>query len=140
MSKEFEEFVRDLFGKTVDTAVNAGIQTLVTGQDFGDAFKQQAGLAAISSVLGQESPLDFFRRSQPTAPAPQQQQQPTVSTGTLPPKVQRQPTPSATSPESTVNMEAINKSILRGLGLDPETPLGIPSLKDRGRGRKSRRN
>jgi len=123
-----DELFRQILDKIVPTAVNAGIQTLVTGQDFGDAFKQQAGLAAISSVLGQESPLDFFRRPQPTAPAPQQQQ-PTVSTGTLPPKVQRRPTPSATSPESTVNMEAINKSILRGLGLDPETPLGIPSLK-----------
>jgi len=125
-----EELYRKVLGGLVDTAVNAGIQTLVTGQDYGDAFKQQAGLAALSSILGEESPLDFFRQQQqqPTAPAPQQQQ-PSFSTGTLPQKVQRQSIPSATSPESTVNMEAINKSILRGLGLDPETPLGIPSLK-----------
>lgn len=128
MSKKAEEFFRNLLGKTVDTAVNAGIQTLVTGQDYGDAFKQQAGLAALTAISGKDSPLDFFKQQQqqPTAPAPQQQ--PTAPVGALSQRVQRQLPPSATSPESAVNMEAINKSIMRGLGLDPETPLGIPSL------------
>lgn len=58
------EFFRDLLGKTVDTAVNAGIQSLVTGQDYGDAFKQQAGLAALTAIAGRQSPLDFFRQQQ----------------------------------------------------------------------------
>ena len=119
-----EELFRKLLGKTVDTAVNAGIQSLVTGQDYGDAFKQQAGLAALTAISGRQSPLDLFRRQQtPTTPASQQQRP------TAPQTVSRQRTSSATPSESAVNMEAINKSVLRGLGLDPETPLGIPSLK-----------
>ena len=119
-----EELFRKLLGKTVDTAVNAGIQSLGTGQDYGDAFKQQAGLAALTAISGRQSPLDFFRQQQtPTAPASQQQRP------KAPQIVPRQRTPSATPSESAVNMEAINKSVLRGLGLDPETPLGIPSLK-----------
>jgi len=59
-----EELFRKLLGKTVDTAVNAGIQSLVTGQDYGDALKQQAGLAALTAISGKDSPLDFFRQQQ----------------------------------------------------------------------------
>lgn len=70
-----EELFRQILDKIVPTAVNAGIQTLVTGQDYGDAFKQQAGIAALNTVLGQKSPLDLFKQQQATAPAPQPQPQ-----------------------------------------------------------------
>jgi len=124
MSKEFEEFVRDLFGKTIDTAVNAGIQTLVTGQDFGDAFKQQAGLAAISSVLGQESPLDFFRRPQPTAPASSPSNV-TVSRGSTAPTIQRRPAPTLT-PEQQQQVEFL--SVMKGVSEEEAKADLFPSL------------
>jgi len=84
-----DELFRQILDKIVPTAVNAGIQTLVTGQDYGDAFKQQAGLAALSSILGEESPIDFFKKPQTTAPAPQQQQQAAPQPRVLTPQERR---------------------------------------------------
>lgn len=118
-----EELFRQILDKIVPTAVNAGIQTLVTGQDFGDAFKQQAGLAAISSVLGQQSPLDLFKQQQTTAPAPQQQQQPPPQQVAISPRV--------LSEQDKKNIEAL--SVIKGISEEEAEaslfpPEGITSI------------
>ena len=106
------ELFRELLGKTVDTAVNAGIQSLVTGQDYGDAFKQQAGLAALTAISGKDSPLDFFRQQQqqPGTPVPSRQNV-TVSRGSKAPTIQRQPVPLSQKQQQQVDFLAMNKGI-----------------------------
>lgn len=125
MGKKAEEFFKNLLGKTVDTAVNAGIQTLITGQDYEDAFKQQAGLAALTAISGKDSFLDFFKQQQqqPTAPAPQQQ--PTVSTGTLPQKIQRRPVPTLNQ-EQQQQVEFL--SVMKGVSEEEAKADLFPSL------------
>ena len=77
------EFFREILGGLVDTAVNAGINSLITGQDYGDAFKQTAGLAALSSVLGggsqKPSIIDLFQKQQQETQQQQQQAAPTLT-------------------------------------------------------------
>ena len=130
-----EELFREILGGLVDTAVNAGIQTLVTGQDYGDAFKQQAGLAALTSVLGgnNQSPLDLFRRQQQQQPQQQQTSRvapsgATVSTGSGPAKIQRRPIDGEDTDTSGINMGALRKAM--GLPKDGGiTDLNIPEEK-----------
>jgi hypothetical protein len=54
---------------TLDTAVQAGITSLVTDVDFKDAFKGQAALNMAGSILGGGSPFDLFKNkaAQPAA-------------------------------------------------------------------------
>ena len=74
-----EELFRKILGSVVDTAVNAGINTLITGQDYGDALKQTAGLSLLGSVLGggsqKPSIIDLFQKQQQETQQQQQQQQ-----------------------------------------------------------------
>jgi len=62
-----EELLIKFLGKTLDTAVQAGITSLITDVDFEDAFKAQAALNVAGSVLGGTSPLDLFKPKQPAA-------------------------------------------------------------------------
>lgn len=71
-----DELIRNFLRSTVDTAVQAGITSLVTDVDFKDAFKGQAALNLAETVLGGKSPLDLFKpkTAQPAAqPAAQAQ-------------------------------------------------------------------
>jgi hypothetical protein len=124
MSKKADDFFKNLLGKTVDTAVNAGIQTLITGQDYEDAFKQQAGLAALTAISGKGSPLDFFKQQQqqPTAPP----QNVTVSAGTPPAKIQRRTVPRPLTPEEKQQVEFL--SVMKGMSEEEAKADLFPSL------------
>ena len=121
-----EELFRKLLGKTVDTAVNAGIQSLVTGQDYGDAFKQQAGLAALTAISGKDSPLDFFRQqqTQPQSTAPASNV--TVSRGSTAPTIQRRPVPRELTPEEKQQVEFL--SVMKGVSEEEAKADLLPSL------------
>ena len=121
------EFFRELLGKTVDTAVNAGIQSLVTGQDYGDAFKQQAGLAALTAISGKDSPLDFFRQQQqqPGTPVPSRQNV-NVSRGSTAPTIQRRPVPRELTPEEKQQVEFL--SVMKGMSEEEAKADLFPSL------------
>jgi len=56
-----DELIRNFLRSTVDTAVQAGITSLITDVDFKDAFKGQAALNLAETVLGGKSPLDLFK-------------------------------------------------------------------------------
>ena len=120
-----EELFRELLGKTVDTAVNAGIQSLVTGQDYGDAFKQQAGLAALTAISGRQSPLDFFRQqqTQPQSTAPASNV--IVSRGSATPTIQRRPVRPLT-PEEKQQVEFL--SVMKGMSEEEAKADLFPSL------------
>jgi hypothetical protein len=61
------ELLTKFLEKTLDTAVQAGITSLITDVDFEDAFKAQAALNVAGSVLGGTSPFDLFKPRQPAA-------------------------------------------------------------------------
>jgi hypothetical protein len=61
------ELLKKFLEKTLDTAVQAGITSLITDVDFEDAFKAQAALNVAGSVLGGTSPFDLFKPKQPAA-------------------------------------------------------------------------
>jgi hypothetical protein len=63
------DLLRDFLQSTLDTAVQAGITSLITDVDFKDAFKGQAALNIAGSVLGGGSPFDLFKNkaAQPAA-------------------------------------------------------------------------
>ena len=62
-----EALLRKFLESTLNTAVQAGITSLVTDVDFEDAFKGQAALNIAGSVLGGGSPLDLFKPKTPAA-------------------------------------------------------------------------
>jgi hypothetical protein len=64
-----DELLKKFLKSTLDTAVQAGITTLVTDVDFKDAFKGQAALNVAGSILGGGSPFDLFKNkaAQPAA-------------------------------------------------------------------------
>jgi hypothetical protein len=68
-----DELLKKFLKSTLNTAVQAGITTLVTDVDFKDAFKGQAALNVAGSILGGGSPFDLFKNkaaqpaAQPTA-------------------------------------------------------------------------
>ena len=62
-----EELLKQFLKGTLDTAVQAGVTSLITDVDFEDAFKAQAALNVAGSVLGGTSPLDLFKPKQPAA-------------------------------------------------------------------------
>ena len=138
-----EELFRELLGKTVDTAVNAGIQSLVTGQDYGDAFKQQAGLAALTAISGRDSPLDFFRQQQ-TPPQTQPRRQTTaipVLQGTMPATRQMNPSRANLPPqgESSVTLPDLSggsfkvpEVLMGGQTLKQEPDVEITDIDNRG--------
>ena len=65
MDELFKKFLSGL----VDTAVTAGVTSLVTDVSFKDAFKVTAGTNVLGAVLGGGSPLDLFSNKQaPAAP------------------------------------------------------------------------
>ena len=121
------EFFRNLLSKTVDTAVNAGIQTLITGQDYEDAFKQQAGLAALTAISGKDSPLDFFRQQQqqPGTSVPPRQNV-NVSRGSTAPTIQRRPVPRELTPEEKQQVEFL--SVMKGMSEEEAKADLFPSL------------
>lgn len=63
------DLLRKFMQSTLDTAVQAGITSLITDVDFKDAFKGQAALNVAGSVLGGGSPFDLFKNKagQPAA-------------------------------------------------------------------------
>jgi len=71
-----EELLKDFLKGAASSAVQAGIVSLATDADFKDAFKTIGGLNLAGSVLGGDSPLDFFKPKQaaarPAAPAAMQ--------------------------------------------------------------------
>ena len=56
-----DELLKNFLKSTLDTAVQAGITSLVTDVDFKDAFKGQAALNLAETVLGGGSPMDLFK-------------------------------------------------------------------------------
>jgi hypothetical protein len=64
-----DELLKKFLKSTLNTAVQAGITTLVTDVDFKDAFKGQAALNVAGSILGGGSPFDLFKNkaAQPAA-------------------------------------------------------------------------
>lgn len=69
-----EELLKSFLKDAASSAVQAGIVSLATDADFKDAFKTIGGLNLAGSVLGGDSPLDFFKPKQdaarPAAQAP----------------------------------------------------------------------
>jgi hypothetical protein len=63
------DLLRKFLQSTLDTAVQAGITSLITDVDFKDAFKGQAALNVAGSILGGGSPFDLFKNkaAQPAA-------------------------------------------------------------------------
>tara|TARA_R110001592_G_scaffold188438_2_gene433739 strand:+ start:120 stop:1037 length:918 start_codon:yes stop_codon:yes gene_type:complete len=59
-----EELLNKFLSKATESAVQAGIVSLATDVDFKDAFKTIGGLNLASSVVGGNSPLDFFNNKQ----------------------------------------------------------------------------
>jgi len=62
-----EELLNKFLSKATESAVQAGIVSLATDVDFKDAFKTIGGLNLASSVVGGNSPLDFFNNKQAAA-------------------------------------------------------------------------
>lgn len=62
-----EELLKNFLKGTLNTAVQAGITSLVTDVDFEDALKGQAAINLAGAVLGGDSPLDIFKAKQPAA-------------------------------------------------------------------------
>ena len=62
-----EELLNKFLSKAAESAVQAGIVSLATDVDFKDAFKTIGGLNLASSVVGGDSPLDFFKNKQAAA-------------------------------------------------------------------------
>tara|TARA_R110000751_G_scaffold14809_1_gene47811 strand:+ start:2706 stop:3608 length:903 start_codon:yes stop_codon:yes gene_type:complete len=62
-----EELLNKFLSKATESAVQAGIVSLATDVDFKDAFKTIGGLNLASSVVGGDSPLDFFKNKQVAA-------------------------------------------------------------------------
>ncbi len=62
-----EELLAKFLKGTLNTAVQAGITSLITDVDFEDAFKGQAALNVGSALLSGGSPLDIFKNKQPAA-------------------------------------------------------------------------
>ena len=62
-----EELLKKFLSKATESAVQAGIVSLATDVDFKDAFKTIGGLNLASSVVGGNSPLDFFNNKQAAA-------------------------------------------------------------------------
>jgi hypothetical protein len=78
MEELLKQFLKDAAG----SAVQAGIVSLATDVDFKDAFKTIGGLNLASSVVGGDSPLDFFKNKQVAAgPTGQAAQAPATTTG-----------------------------------------------------------
>lgn len=75
-----DELLKKFLKSTLDTAVQAGITTLVTDVDFKDAFKGQAALNVAGSILGGGSPFDMFK-NKAAQPAAQGQAATGASTG-----------------------------------------------------------
>ena len=92
-----EEFLRKFLEKTLDTAVQAGVASLVTDVDFEDAFKAQAALNVAGSVLGGTSPLDLFKPKQPAAQPTAQgsAQAPAAAAASVPDLLKRATDPNA---------------------------------------------
>jgi hypothetical protein len=63
------DLLRNFLQSTLETAVQAGITSLITDVDFKDAFKGQAALNVAGSILGGGSPFDLFKNkaAQPAA-------------------------------------------------------------------------
>jgi len=64
-----EELFKKFLSGLVDTAVTAGVTSLVTDVSFKDAFKVTAGANVLGAVLGGGSPLDLFSNKQAPAAA-----------------------------------------------------------------------
>lgn len=62
-----EELLKKFLKGAASSAVQAGIASLATDADFKDAFKTIGGLNLAGSVLGGDSPLDFFKPKQAAA-------------------------------------------------------------------------
>jgi len=62
-----EELLKSFLKDAASSAVQAGIVSLATDADFKDAFKTIGGLNLAGSVLGGDSPLDFFKPKQDAA-------------------------------------------------------------------------
>ena len=92
-----EELLIKFLGKTLDTAVQAGITSLITDVDFEDAFKAQAALNVAGSVLGGTSPLDLFKPKQPAAQPTAQgsAQAPAAAAASVPDLLKRATDPNA---------------------------------------------
>lgn len=92
-----EELLRKFLEKTLDTAVQAGVASLVTDVDFEDAFKAQAALNVAGSVLGGTSPLDLFKPKQPAAQPTAQgsAQAPAAAAASVPDLLKRATDPNA---------------------------------------------
>ena len=122
-----EELFRKFLKGAVDSAVQAGVASLVSDVDFKDAFKVTAGANLLDGVLGGGSPLDLFSNKQvPAAGSPaggtnallnssvdnsglSQVQQAQIKAGTA----KNQPTDSGAA-NSPVNNYAANPNALPG--------------------------
>lgn len=62
-----EELLKKFLKGTLNTAVQAGITSLVTDVDFEDALKGQVAINLAGAALGGDSPLDIFKPKQPAA-------------------------------------------------------------------------
>ena len=123
--------LQKILGNVVDSAVNAGIQTLITGQDYGDAFKQQAGLAALTAISGKDSPLDFFRQQQQQQQTQQRQRNQTVASPLLRGEVAatRPMTPSRAKLPPQEESSVTLSDIAGGSFKAPEVLMGGQTLK-----------
>jgi hypothetical protein len=93
------DLLRDFLQSTLDTAVQAGITSLITDVDFKDAFKGQAALNVAGSILGGGSPFDLFKNkaaqpaAQPTAQG--SAQAPAAAAASVPDLLKRATDPNA---------------------------------------------
>ena len=92
-----DELLKQFLKGTLDTAVQAGITSLITDVDFEDAFKAQAALNVAGSVLGGTSPLDLFKPKQPAAQPTAQgsAQAPAAAAASVPDLLKRATDPNA---------------------------------------------
>jgi len=92
-----EELLKQFLKGTLDTAVQAGVTSLITDVDFEDAFKAQAALNVAGSVLGGTSPLDLFKPKQPAAQPTAQgsAQAPAAAAASVPDLLKRATDPNA---------------------------------------------
>lgn len=92
-----DELLKQFLKGTLDTAVQAGITSLITDVDFEDAFKAQAALNVAGSVLGGTSPFDLFKPKQPAAQPTAQgsAQTPAAAAASVPDLLKRATDPNA---------------------------------------------
>ena len=93
-----EELLKQFLKGTLDTAVQAGVTSLISDVDFEDAFKAQAALNVAGSVLGDGSPFDLLKPKQPAArPTGQAQaaQAPAAASASVPDILKRATDPNA---------------------------------------------